>query len=39
LLINIARVCFGLNMFTTLPLECFVCREVGTSMSSFFLYR
>ncbi|PLW05883.1 hypothetical protein PCASD_26335, partial [Puccinia coronata f. sp. avenae] len=27
LLINIARVCFGLNMFTTLPLECFVCRE------------
>jgi len=27
LVINIARVCFGLNMFTTLPLECFVCRE------------
>lgn len=27
LAINIARVCFGLNMFTTLPLECFVCRE------------
>ncbi|KAG0146251.1 hypothetical protein CROQUDRAFT_44651 [Cronartium quercuum f. sp. fusiforme G11] len=25
--INIARVCFGLNMFTTLPLECFVCRD------------
>ncbi|CED85318.1 amino acid transporter [Phaffia rhodozyma] len=28
LLINIARLCFGLNMFTTLPLEAFVCREV-----------
>lgn len=27
--INIARVCFGLNMFTTLPLEAFVCREVS----------
>ncbi|KAH9961337.1 AAAP amino acid permease [Russula dissimulans] len=27
-LINIARFCFGLNMFTTLPLELFVCREV-----------
>ncbi|GAA6016112.1 hypothetical protein JCM10207_004448 [Rhodosporidiobolus poonsookiae] len=27
-LINIARLCFGLNMFTTLPLEAFVCREV-----------
>lgn len=26
--VNIARFCFGLNMFTTLPLECFVCREV-----------
>jgi len=26
--INIARFCFGLNMFTTLPLELFVCREV-----------
>ncbi|KAI6046085.1 amino acid transporter [Pisolithus marmoratus] len=23
-----ARFCFGLNMFTTLPLELFVCREV-----------
>ena len=22
--------CFGLNMLTTLPLECFVCREVIT---------
>lgn len=22
--------CFGLNMLTTLPLECFVCREVMT---------
>ncbi|GAA6054147.1 hypothetical protein JCM3770_003219 [Rhodotorula araucariae] len=29
LLINIARACFGLNMFTTLPLEAFVCREVA----------
>ncbi|KAF8274551.1 AAAP amino acid permease [Lactarius quietus] len=28
ILINIARICFGLNMFTTLPLELFVCREV-----------
>lgn len=27
-IVNIARFCFGLNMFTTLPLECFVCREV-----------
>ncbi|KAI9459087.1 amino acid transporter [Russula earlei] len=27
-LINLARFCFGLNMFTTLPLELFVCREV-----------
>ncbi|KAF4598632.1 hypothetical protein EYR38_007038 [Pleurotus pulmonarius] len=27
-IINIARFCFGLNMFTTLPLELFVCREV-----------
>lgn len=26
--INIARLCFGLNMFTTSPLEAFVCREV-----------
>ncbi|KAF9538657.1 hypothetical protein EC957_006362 [Mortierella hygrophila] len=26
--INIARFCFGVNMFTTLPLEAFVCREV-----------
>ena len=25
---NIARTCFALNMFTTFPLECFVCREV-----------
>jgi sodium-coupled neutral amino acid transporter 11 len=24
------RSCFGLNMLTTLPLECFVCREVMT---------
>ncbi|KAF8893326.1 transmembrane amino acid transporter protein-domain-containing protein [Infundibulicybe gibba] len=27
-MINIARFAFGLNMFTTLPLELFVCREV-----------
>ncbi|TFK44705.1 amino acid transporter [Crucibulum laeve] len=27
-LINIARFSFGMNMFTTLPLELFVCREV-----------
>ncbi|KAI5809574.1 transmembrane amino acid transporter protein-domain-containing protein [Peziza echinospora] len=26
--VNIARLCFGLNMLTTLPLESFVCREV-----------
>ncbi|EME44736.1 hypothetical protein DOTSEDRAFT_72255 [Dothistroma septosporum NZE10] len=30
LVVNIARLCFGLNMLTTLPLECFVCREVMT---------
>ncbi|KHJ33616.1 putative transmembrane amino acid transporter [Erysiphe necator] len=28
ILINLARLCFGLNMLTTLPLEAFVCREV-----------
>jgi sodium-coupled neutral amino acid transporter 11 len=28
--VNIARLCFGLNMLTTLPLEAFVCREVMT---------
>lgn len=28
-LINVARLAFGMNMFTTLPLEAFVCREVG----------
>jgi sodium-coupled neutral amino acid transporter 11 len=27
-MVNIARICFGLNMLTTLPLEAFVCREV-----------
>lgn len=27
-LVNIARALFGFNMLTTLPLECFVCREV-----------
>ena len=26
--VKIARLCFGLNMLTTLPLECFVAREV-----------
>ena len=28
LMVNIARLCLGLNMLTTLPLEAFVCREV-----------
>ncbi|KAF2759523.1 hypothetical protein EJ05DRAFT_450564 [Pseudovirgaria hyperparasitica] len=28
IMVNVARLCFGLNMLTTLPLECFVCREV-----------
>ena len=28
LVINIARFFFGVNMFLTFPLECFVCREV-----------
>ncbi|KAL2399852.1 Vacuolar amino acid transporter 2 [Exophiala dermatitidis] len=28
LMVQVARLCFGLNMLTTLPLECFVCREV-----------
>ncbi|KAF3071273.1 Vacuolar amino acid transporter 2 [Daldinia childiae] len=27
-MVTIARLCFGLNMLTTLPLEAFVCREV-----------
>ena len=27
-MVNIARLFFGLNMLTTLPLEAFVCREV-----------
>ncbi|KAL3468291.1 transmembrane amino acid transporter protein-domain-containing protein [Aspergillus heterothallicus] len=31
ILINIARLCFGLNMLTTLPLEAFVCRSVMTT--------
>ncbi|KAI4629194.1 uncharacterized protein J4E87_003456 [Alternaria ethzedia] len=31
LMVNIARLCFGLNMLTTLPLEAFVCREVMTN--------
>ena len=30
ILINIARLCFGLNMLSTLPLEAFVCREVSS---------
>ncbi|KAF2766384.1 hypothetical protein EJ03DRAFT_178587 [Teratosphaeria nubilosa] len=29
-MVQLARLCFGLNMLTTLPLECFVCREVMT---------
>ncbi|KAK7568695.1 amino acid transporter [Phyllosticta citricarpa] len=28
IIVNVARLCFGLNMLTTLPLEAFVCREV-----------
>lgn len=28
IMVNIARLCFGLNMLTTMPLEAFVCREV-----------
>lgn len=27
-MVTIARLCFGFNMLTTLPLEAFVCREV-----------
>ena len=27
-MVTLARLCFGLNMLTTLPLEAFVCREV-----------
>ncbi|KAJ2905242.1 Transmembrane amino acid transporter family protein [Zalerion maritima] len=27
-MVNVARLCFGLNMLTTMPLEAFVCREV-----------
>ena len=34
-LINVARFSFGLNMFTTLPLELFVCREVSFWLLSF----
>lgn len=36
-LINVARLAFGLNMFTTIPLEAFVCREVRSNHSFFFL--
>jgi sodium-coupled neutral amino acid transporter 11 len=28
IMVNVARLAFGLNMLTTLPLEAFVCREV-----------
>jgi solute carrier family 38 (sodium-coupled neutral amino acid transporter), member 11 len=28
IMVTVARLCFGLNMLTTLPLEAFVCREV-----------
>lgn len=28
IIMNIARIAFAMNMFTTFPLECFVCREV-----------
>lgn len=28
IMVNVARLFFGLNMLTTLPLEAFVCREV-----------
>ncbi|KAK2739098.1 hypothetical protein FQN57_006664 [Myotisia sp. PD_48] len=31
IMVNIARLFFGLNMLTTLPLEAFVCREVMTT--------
>ncbi|GFF27044.1 amino acid transporter [Aspergillus udagawae] len=31
IMVNIARLCFGLNMLTTLPLEAFVCRSVMTT--------
>ncbi|KAI9801308.1 MAG: hypothetical protein M1833_002878 [Piccolia ochrophora] len=31
IMVNVARLCFGLNMLTTLPLEAFVCREVMTT--------
>ncbi|EEP80729.1 conserved hypothetical protein [Uncinocarpus reesii 1704] len=31
ILVNIARLCFGLNMLATLPLEAFVCRSVMTT--------
>lgn len=31
IVVNIARLCFGLNMLATLPLEVFVCRSVMTT--------
>jgi sodium-coupled neutral amino acid transporter 11 len=37
-LINIARFCFGMNMFTTLPLELFVCREVSFASTIICLF-
>jgi sodium-coupled neutral amino acid transporter 11 len=33
-MVNIARLAFGINMFTTFPLEAFVCREVLETVSS-----
>lgn len=38
-LINIARLAFGLNMFTTIPLEAFVCREVRGYISLTIIMR
>jgi solute carrier family 38 (sodium-coupled neutral amino acid transporter), member 11 len=32
IIVQIARLCFGLNMLTTLPLEAFVCREVMNNL-------
>ncbi|KAF7321305.1 Aa-trans domain-containing protein [Mycena kentingensis (nom. inval.)] len=38
-LINVARFCFGLNMFTTLPLELFVIEQYFFSHETFKLER
>lgn len=35
LLMNLARLGFAFNMFTTFPLECFVCREVLHHLHDF----